>query len=473
MAYNLLFFSIDSKKAKFNEKEAYELLDSYLPFLSDNVDNDVIESIILSLPSKVHLFEAKLEDEGEIDYIGRVLEIKVKESAVLVKLQNNLKAIIYPSGSIKRYDIVKTLQDSDLLYMHLVIRRGRKINGTNIVVKEFFPLIKKEADLSYILAYKNDNNKTNWELFLEAIGLQPKKELLAIYLPRFISIFKVPIGANMNYYNHVLQLTLPATGKTTFYVNLKFVSNVEIFTTFPSRARLVMDARAGRFGSVFLRDIIVIDAFDKNLDRQKFEDFFQHVETGLSNAIWSIEKSSSKESHEQKRHVGFVFLGNLEGKLDLGRLVGENIKNMRKYLQNIMEMRGIPKSSINAFVDRLAIVDINDTSIDVYKYSTGYMMKGPFLATFLRYLQRCANEASIDTSKITLDKRYSIYAIRIAKILKALDIEPAEELAVKLVSGEWNWQEIIQSSESNVKKEEVTMNEAKEENLYSIDEFEF
>lgn len=444
MASPNLFFDINKRVEKLVDTELY----SFVPFMSEKISDHLIRVMKESLLKNVKQFEAKLNDEGETEYIGRILEMKILDNVILFILQNGKKVLIYPKEmKMKMLDIVELVSRSDVLYLYLEKRRGRKVKGTNIVVTEIEPVIVKEANLSDILEYQKQNNLRTWELLLEGIGLKPDLDVLRLYLPRIISLFKIPLGANMNFYNHVLQLTLPGTGKTTFYTNLKFVANIEIFTTFPSRARLVMDARSGKLGSVFLRDLIVIDAFDKNLDRNRFEEFMQVAETGLSNAIWTVEKSSQKDIQEQAKHTGFSFLGNIEGSLDFRTISGDKISTTRKYLSNFMEAKGIHKNAIYAFLDRLAIVDICDTVIDFNAVGTGKMMKGPYLTTLLRYINDAATQTMVDFNKIDLGQRYRIYAARIAKILRVLEIEPAEEIATKLVKGDWSWFSLFKPEE--------------------------
>jgi hypothetical protein len=43
----------------------------------------------------------------------------------------------------------------------------------------------------------------------------------------------------------------------------------------------------------------------------------------MANAIWSLEKSSNIDLSQSVKETGFVFLGNIEGNLDLVDIVAQ------------------------------------------------------------------------------------------------------------------------------------------------------
>jgi len=449
------FLDVDQTIKKAVPNEFYY----YLPFLS-KVSEETLEAIKLSLPQNKIDFEAKLYEDGEVTYIGRLsrLEFDKNRGIVIVHLQNNEKVLLYPKYLNKKpSEIINDLKNAELVYFELRLRRGKKYKKTNIVVSYYDVLAKEKADINEILAYKKSIQLKNWEMLLASVGIIPTingKELLGLYLPRIISLFRVQTPAQ-NSYNHVLQFTLPGKGKTMFYSKLALVWNMEVLTRLPSRARLIADARGGKLGLVFLRRIIVIDAFDKELgNRQNLEEFFTSIETGMANALWSLEKSSTIELRQEYKETGFVFLGNIEGTLDFMNMVQNQLRTTRDYLRNLLEKEGINKGLINAFLDRLAIVDINDSDIDLKDHVQDKIMKASYLKALLSYIEEEANKVQIDTNKIQLKGRYYTYAIRVAKILRALEIEPAEELANALVKGEWNWYDLIKSETNKISSEE-------------------
>jgi len=127
-----------------------------------------------------------------------------------------------------------------------------------------------------------------------------------------------------------------------------------------------MDARSGTLGAIFHNDYVVIDAFDKNLDKDKFDEFISYAESGLSQGIWHIEKGSASTKSERdtiKRDVGFIFLGNVD-KINNETLT-DIVKTSKDWLSGELNKKGLSSGSIKAFLDRLAIVSIVDEEFDI------------------------------------------------------------------------------------------------------------
>jgi hypothetical protein len=131
----------------------------------------------------------------------------------------------------------------------------------------------------------------------------------------------------------------------------------------------------------------------------------------------------------------------------------------------LFDKEGISKGLTEAFLSRLAIVDINDTSININEVVQDKVMRASYLRALLEYIEEQANQAQIDTTKLNkLKGRYYTYAMRVAKILRALELEPSEELAVKLVRGDWDWFSLL-----DAKKDEGNL---EEKDKYSFEELE-
>ena len=342
------------------------------------------------------------------------------------------------------------LENNELFYIRMDIEYDKHFRFiANLVV----PVIDMIESIKELEEFKKENDIKNWEILLASIGIKPDRNILPLYLPRLISLFPIYDNMDYNVYSHVLQFTTPGTGKTSYYLKLSPIWGIQIFTSLPTRAKLIFDHRNNQFGAIWHNRLIVIDAFDKTLKPDRFEEFFSMVETGLSNARWSTEASSQKYSlNMERRDVGFVFLGNaLEIKQE-----GETISIMdyfasaqfgdyRSFLRQLLKDKLKLQGSIaNAFIERLSVIDFNEDQINIDKYIINYKMKAQYLKTYLNYLTNLAN--SIEVPNIDVGStRLSYYAKRIAKILVMLEVLDTNdmnqylELAKKVVLGDPSW----------------------------------
>jgi Predicted ATP-dependent Lon-type protease len=149
-------------------------------------------------------------------------------------------------------------------------------------------------------------------------------------LTRIIALFKVPVDPYASSAIHIMQLTIPATGKSTTMYKLSNILNLEVISGgLPSSAKLIYNASSQEFGLVFTRDYIVIDEFDKSLNnKSEAYDFFSKIEMGMANGKWTREKYTKRQISEIRKDTTLIFFGNLEGKLL------SEAPNTRMYLKN-------------------------------------------------------------------------------------------------------------------------------------------
>jgi hypothetical protein len=230
---------------------------------------------------------------------------------------------------------------------------------------------------------------------------------------------------------------------------------IAIFSRFPSRTRLVIDARSGALGAIFHNDYIVIDAFDKNLDKEKFEEFMSYSEGGLAQGVWSLEKGSTTSKSERdviKRDVGFIFLGNVD------KITHENlrdfIKDAREWLKGELNKKGLSPGAIDAFLNRLAIISIIDDEFDVNRYVIDKTMSAPYFMAMINQIKYEIFKAKYNSIKLSdiRNSRLRTFAIMITKKLRGLGLniiidDPEtdlkegyiEEIAKDMVKGVWGW----------------------------------
>ncbi|MFZ8800880.1 MAG: BREX system Lon protease-like protein BrxL [Candidatus Nanopusillus sp.] len=448
-------------------EEKYEGISPYLPFIHDWKLN-IVDIIYLSKPEKEKEFILKLLRKGSIEFIGRVTEIKVRSPLEFIAKLSNGVNVVFNEDTLKRnnpdindkdlIDILSEVMKARLLYLN-IIAKDKKRN--KFYVKSYMDLAKVEIRTKELLEIK-EKYKVNWfDLFLCAIGINPfdmnKDEyilLRKIYLPRVLSLFPIKLNDDFTKYTHTLQFTKPGTGKTTFYVKLINIMKIAIFGKFPSRTRLIMDARSGILGAIFHNDYIVIDAFDKNLEKDKFDEFISYSESGLAQGVWHIEKGSASSKSERdviKRDVGFIFLGNVD-KISHENLI-DFIKDAREWLKGELAKRGLNHGSISAFVDRLAIISIIDEEFDVNKYIIDKTMSAPYFIAMINQIKQEIFKAKYNSSKLSdLKGRSRTFAIMIAKKLRGLELNTIvddpetdlnagiiENVAKDLVKGTFGW----------------------------------
>jgi len=451
-----------------------EGLEEYEPFLVD-ADPAIIDWVVLSQEENKEDFKITLLEEGKVNYVGPVKGYKIVSlNEVRLRLQNGFTAYIFldklsSNKSIRQ--VLKDLRENILFVMELEyeIKKGRENKPKHkleiekdirIIIKDYFPVMGEKVAEEKLLELKDLMPKT-WlfDLHILSIGINiyatdARYDLIKLYLPRVLGLYAVPVR-KANKYNHILQFTYPGTGKTQFYLSYLNVFNMDFESRFPTRARAVYNGATGEYGIVFVKDYIVIDAFDKALKVKELkEDFFSYAESGMSEGKWTAEVSSAKgkkeRNIERRRYVGFALLGNIDKDLLKVANIDVTIKypDTLSFLEAFLESRDVESNHRDALRDRLSIVDINTTQITLAKYILPKILLAPYLIAMKDYTQNQINKTVVNADEATknLDSRRYNYAVMIAKKLRAFGIEPAEELARALVAGRWDWYTKIDES---------------------------
>jgi len=449
-------------------EEKYEGISPYLPFIKD-WNSNIIDIIYISKPEREKAFTLKLLRKGSIEYIGRITKIKIRSPEEFVAKLSNGIDVIFDEDTLKKnnpdiddkdlVDILDEVTRARLLYLNIVVKDKKH---HKFYVKSYMDLAKVELRTKELLEIK-EKYKVNWfDLFLCAVGINPfdmnKDEyalLKKMYLPRVLSLFPVKFTDDFTKYTHTLQFTRPGTGKTTFYVKLINIMKITIFSRFPSRTRLVMDARTGTLGTIFYNDYVVIDAFDKNLDKDKFDDFVSFADSGLGQGVWNIERGSASTKSEKdviKRDVGFIFLGNVD-KISSETLV-DMVKTSKDWLEGELKKRGLNPGSITPFLSKLAIVSIIDDEFDINRYVVDKVMNASYFIAMVNQIKQEIFKAKYNSIKLSdINKsRERTFAIMIAKKLRGLGLSAIiddpetdinqgiiEEIAKDIVLGRWGW----------------------------------
>ena len=197
------------------------------------------------------------------------------------------------------------------------------------------------------------------EVFLLGLGVRPCKDTLRLFYPRILPLF---------YYDgtpiHVIQLTNTDSGKSHYSVRLEFMLGWTHFTEFPSAAKLIYDGRQGTKGAVFTSNGIAIDEIDK-LRKDRFEDCYQPLNTGLENGIWRRGIQTRQGiALEGYRFIPFLMFGNIaKGEQPL---LAEFTGNPRVQIETMFDaMTGYDCHSL---IERIAICDIVPKKIPISRY---------------------------------------------------------------------------------------------------------
>ena len=457
--------------------EKYDGISPYLPFIKD-WNSDIIDTIYWSKPEKEKEFTLKLLRNGSIEFIGRITEVKVNSPEEFTARLTNGIEVIFNENILKKNnpdikdkdltDILEEVKKVRLLYINIIAKSKDKKHH-KFYIKSYMDLAKVDLRTKELLEIKERYKITWFDLFLCAISINPfdmsTEDYLLLrqfYVPRVLSLFPVKTRDEFTKYTHLLQFTRPGSGKSTFYSKLSNIMRIHIFSRFPSRTRLVMDARTAAQGAIFHNDYIVIDAFDKNLNKENFEEFMSYAERGLSNGEWDVEKGSASTKSERdiiKRDVGFIFLGNVD-KIS-NETLADFLKDGREWLRGELNKRGLTPSSAGAFVDRLAMISIIDQDFDIDRYVVDKTLRIQYFMAMINIIKQNILKAKVNTSKLSdLGKgRERTFAKMIARKLRALEIsnviedkDPhipdmetdmqmggAEILAKSLVKGTWGW----------------------------------
>ena len=304
-------------------------------------------------------------------------------------------------------------------YVYVRFRR----EGQALVAEYVIPLRGKvEED-----AAEEILNKTNYnplQVLLIGLGLKPTPEMGRIYLPRILSWFKGFDGRPL----HIAQFTPPETGKTSFGLRSETLFNWRYISEPPTLARLVLDARTGILGEVFLRDGIVFDELDKwDLSTADRQHTFYTILTGMEQGKWVRGVSAMGiRPPEIPRHIPILFYGNIGEFLQYR---GFNPYCTRAFFNEVFSRRFGQDTS--ALCDRLALVDICYLEEKVMDNLTYKVLPDGIIRGIVKKLQEdvCRWDVSILKGRL---KRHSdnVYAV-----MCTLFKEPEPKLIDAIVSG--------------------------------------
>ena len=282
------------------------------------------------------------------------------------------------------------------------------------------------------------------DLICYAIGYEPTPEVKALLLPRLIPQFK-PFGLPVN----VMQFTPPETGKTHTAKMLTVITNSYHALNFPSRAKLIGDARFNSYGLCYKYDVIYVEEFEKMSGKKldEFKEDYEALLTGLEQGKWQREKSSRTDI-DYFNPVSFCLFGNVKDKsvddYALDKL-GDNARDKIKAL--IEELTGL---NVAPFVQRFVYVEYLTEAPTIMRYilrnennEPTYLHPAVSRAIFDILTHKCVSSASKPKAEVSrLDRHFNT----LYSILKTLNVEIDDDTIERLVKGNTTFLQVLQDT---------------------------
>jgi len=275
-------------------------------------------------------------------------------------------------------------------------------------------------------------------LILIGLGYKPEPEIKRLYMPRLLSWFKGFDGKPL----HICQFTLPDSGKTSFGLRNETLFNWRYIPEPPTLARLILDARSGVLGEVFLRDGIVFDEFDKwSVDTQDRRATFDSILTGMEQGKWERGVSAmGVRTPDVPRLIPIVFFGNLG---DFDRLYGATQYNSRAFFNAIYTAR--LGHDVRALSERLAIIDACFKKIEIMDYLTYKVLPDGVIRGIVQLIQNEVKPCDVSELNGRLKRHANnVYAV----LSKLTNITP--DIADKMVAGSYELDKTLPKQEKRI-----------------------
>jgi hypothetical protein len=332
-------------------------------------------------------------------------------------------AIVIPTQFLKTFGatIEQQLENlNDYVFVTFI-----KENNT-LVATEVTPLRGKiETEVAKEILEKT--TLTPLELIITGLGYKPSPEIKRLFIPRIVTWFKGFDGKPM----HIAQFTLPETAKTHWAIRNETLFNWRYIAEPPTLARLILDARQGILGEVFLRNGITFDEFDKwNLDTSDRRYTFDAILTGMEQGKWGRGVSAQGvRPPDTARLIPITFFGNLG---DFAKLYGIMMFCTRAWFTEVYTRR--LTHDVSALADRLCIIDACFIRIPVMDSLTYKVLPDSIMRGIVHILQTQVKQCDVSHLKGRL-KRHSnnLYAI----MNTYMKVTPEE--ADSIVAGTFEW----------------------------------
>ena len=404
----------------------------------------------LNATDQIHFYDAvKRNDyvlfklEGfSVDIINNEIAFKTKVAPIFVKISD---------------DAIKILKENVRSTIYVLAEIGyvrkTKFGRVKIYAKDITLII---ADYDKNTAKDLLNECEPLDLICYALGYEPSLTVKALTLPRILPLFK-PFGMGV----HVIQFTPPETGKTHTAKMLTALTNSYHALGFPSRAKLIGDARFNSYGICYKYDAVYVEEFEKLSGKRldEFKEDYESLLTGLEQGIWQREKSSRTDI-TYTNPISFCVFGNVRDQQLTTYSVDEYTTNHREVIKTIIE--GMTDLNIRPFISRFTYCEYLTDCDSIMQYilydennQPQYLNPAISRAVFDILMEKCIKESDyINKPQSRLER----HILTMKNILKTLNINLDDATVESLVKGELTFYDIF-LGEDNIKDDE-TLKEA-------------
>ena len=302
--------------------------------------------------SDLHL-KYTLMKKGEAELVFRPNSIRLLPNGSLIVTTTGKSQIVIPFSVYNEFGI-EVIEKGYIYAKVEMIRTKQKMIIRAIDIAPI-SLTPDEETAKAIL-----HEVEPYQALMYGLGVYPKPESIGIFLPRLVALFHVdgrPI--------HVMQLTPPSSGKSEFAYRIEQIMNFYTFPEFPTPAKLVGDARKNSLGVVYQVDGLIIDEVDK-VKKERFEECYDTLLTGMEQGKWRRGVSTIHDTNiEVTKRIPIIFFGNWDYSKVVDDIVGYTETTRQKaksFLGNRLNL------NLEAFFDRIAIVDMIDEFIPIQRY---------------------------------------------------------------------------------------------------------
>lgn len=332
-------------------------------------------------------------------------------------------AIVIPTQFLKTFGATIE-QQLENLNDYVFITFFKEQNA--LVAQEVTPLRGKiETEVAKEILKKTQ--LTPLELIITGLGYKPTNEIKRLFIPRIVTWFKGFDGKPM----HIAQFTLPETAKTHWAIRNETLFNWRYIAEPPTLARLILDARQGILGEVFLRNGITFDEFDKwNLDTSDRRYTFDAILTGMEQGKWGRGVSAQGvRPPDTARLIPITFFGNLG---DFAKLYGIMMFCTRAWFVEVYTRR--LTHDVSALADRLCIIDACFVRIPVMDTLTYKVLPDSIMRGIVSILQTQVKQCDVSKLKGRLKRHANnLYAI----MNTYMKVTPEETDSI--VGGTYDW----------------------------------
>ena len=261
MSYDITKYVVPAESWWSAVKRSWQIQNEYGVSVDPAMLLNVPDPMKIILGLNKQLFNAARPES----FISRPIGYQVKGGLIYVKYPNGVRAVLPLRGKTEEERVRYALKVARS--WHMVV-----MNGREYVVKEIMDLTA-DVEAAKVVVEAVGKRMS----MAMAMGLRP--EALDGYWHRVAVLITKA---------HVMELSQPATGKSTFGWYISRVLGGIVVNEPPTVAYLAGDARDGSFGVAFTSQIIVFDEIDKWV--KKGESMAQTMDvllSGMENCVWS------------------------------------------------------------------------------------------------------------------------------------------------------------------------------------------